>query len=109
MYICRFEHSSSARFLTAHHHARYAHPLASQVLAPTPTLVVGLTGGIATGKSTVSARLRGAQIPVVDADVLARDVVAPGTRALAQIERQASSTARGLARSCSRTRARARG
>jgi dephospho-CoA kinase len=87
MYICRFEHSSSAHFLTAHHHARYAHPLASQVLAPTPALVVGLTGGIATGKSTVSARLRGAQIPVVDADVLARDVVAPGTRALAQIER----------------------
>ncbi|KAI0636590.1 CoaE-domain-containing protein [Trametes polyzona] len=48
-------------------------------------LVVGLTGGIATGKSTVSSLLRAHGVPIVDADVLARKVVEPGTPALAQI------------------------
>ncbi|AYM03444.1 dephospho-CoA kinase [Levilactobacillus yiduensis] len=45
----------------------------------------GLTGGIATGKSTVSAWLRAAGIPVIDADVIARQVVAPKTAGLQQI------------------------
>jgi dephospho-CoA kinase len=49
--------------------------------------VVGLTGGIATGKSTFGAVLRARGVPVVDADVLAREVVAPGTPALAEIAR----------------------
>ncbi|RXW17534.1 hypothetical protein EST38_g8320 [Candolleomyces aberdarensis] len=49
-------------------------------------LVVGLTGGIATGKSTVSNLLKSRGIPVVDADVIARQVVEPGTPALAKIE-----------------------
>jgi dephospho-CoA kinase len=40
---------------------------------------IGLTGGIATGKSHVAARLREAGVPVVEADVLAREVVQPGT------------------------------
>jgi dephospho-CoA kinase len=40
--------------------------------------VVGLTGGIATGKSTFSAALRAAGAPVIDADLLARQVVEPG-------------------------------
>jgi dephospho-CoA kinase len=48
-------------------------------------LVVGLTGGIATGKSTVSNLLKSQQIPVIDADILAREVVQPGTKGLAQI------------------------
>ncbi|KAI6099234.1 dephospho-CoA kinase-domain-containing protein [Pisolithus croceorrhizus] len=48
-------------------------------------LVIGLTGGIATGKSTVSTLLRASGIPVIDADILAREVVAPGTRALSKI------------------------
>ncbi|EMD38153.1 hypothetical protein CERSUDRAFT_113304 [Gelatoporia subvermispora B] len=48
-------------------------------------LVIGLTGGIATGKSTVSTLLQTHGVPVVDADVLAREVVQPGTPALAQI------------------------
>ncbi|KII88266.1 hypothetical protein PLICRDRAFT_41427 [Plicaturopsis crispa FD-325 SS-3] len=48
-------------------------------------LVVGLTGGIATGKSSVSSLLKARQLPVVDADVIAREVVAPGTPALARI------------------------
>ena len=41
-------------------------------------LLVGLTGGIATGKSTVSELLRGLGAEIIDADVLARDVVEPG-------------------------------
>ena len=48
-------------------------------------LLVGLTGSIATGKSTVSAMFRALGCVVLDADVLARDVVAPGEPALAQI------------------------
>ncbi|KAI0647443.1 dephospho-CoA kinase-domain-containing protein [Trametes meyenii] len=50
-------------------------------------LVVGLTGSIATGKSTVASLLRAYNLPIVDADVLARKVVEPGTPALAQIVR----------------------
>ncbi|TRM61249.1 dephospho-CoA kinase-domain-containing protein [Schizophyllum amplum] len=50
-------------------------------------LVVGLTGGIATGKSTVSNLLKEANVPVVDADVLARQVVERGTPALRRIEK----------------------
>jgi len=46
---------------------------------------VALTGGIATGKSTVLRLLQGRQIPTIDADVLAREVVAPGTTGLAAV------------------------
>lgn len=49
--------------------------------------VIGLTGGIATGKSTFSALLRARGAPVVDADALARAVVAPGSATLAEIAR----------------------
>jgi dephospho-CoA kinase len=48
-------------------------------------LLVGLTGGIATGKSTVSEIFRRLGAVIVDADLLAREVVAPGEPALAQI------------------------
>ncbi|KAL5983813.1 hypothetical protein ACLOJK_017907 [Asimina triloba] len=41
--------------------------------------IVGLTGGIASGKSTVSNLFKASGIPVVDADVIARDVVRKGT------------------------------
>ena len=44
--------------------------------------VFGLTGGIASGKSTVAARLRARGVPVIDADELARAVVAPGSDGL---------------------------
>ena len=47
--------------------------------------LVGLTGGIASGKSTVGKMLRDAGIEVIDADVLARDAVAPGSAGLAAI------------------------
>ena len=48
-------------------------------------LLVGLTGGIATGKSTVSAMFGHLGAKVIDADVLAREVVMPGQPALAEI------------------------
>lgn len=41
--------------------------------------LVGLTGGIASGKSTVSSMFKYNNIPVVDADVIARDVLKKGT------------------------------
>ena len=46
---------------------------------------VGLTGGVASGKSTVSAILRELGAVVVDADALAREVVGPGTPGLADV------------------------
>jgi len=46
---------------------------------------VGLTGGIASGKSTVSAILRELGAVVIDADALAREVVAKGTPGLAAV------------------------
>ncbi len=50
--------------------------------------LVGLTGGIASGKSTFGAALRARGVPVVDADALARAAVAPGSPALAEIARE---------------------
>jgi len=49
------------------------------------TLRAALTGGIATGKSFCLAEFAAAGVPVVDADRLARDVVAPGTPGLAAV------------------------
>ncbi|HEX2440515.1 MAG TPA: dephospho-CoA kinase [Methylomirabilota bacterium] len=51
-------------------------------------LLVGLTGGLATGKSTVSAILRSLGCVIIDADVLAREVVGPGQPALAAIAQE---------------------
>jgi len=48
-------------------------------------LVYGLTGGIACGKSTVANRLRSLGAELVDADLLAREVVCPGSKALEEI------------------------
>jgi dephospho-CoA kinase len=48
-------------------------------------LSVGLTGGIGSGKSEVSRRLRDLGAVVVDADAVAREVVAPGTAGLAAV------------------------
>jgi dephospho-CoA kinase len=47
--------------------------------------VFGLTGGIACGKSAVAAHLRKRGVPVIDADALAREVVAVGTDGLREI------------------------
>jgi dephospho-CoA kinase len=42
------------------------------------TIVIGLTGSIGTGKSMISNRFKELEIPVIDADVIAREVVEPG-------------------------------
>lgn len=46
---------------------------------------IGLTGGMGTGKSTVAGLLRKRGLPVVDADLIAREVVEPGTSGLEEI------------------------
>lgn len=48
-------------------------------------LRIGLTGGIASGKSTVARLFAALGVPVIDTDVIAREVVAPGTEGLAEI------------------------
>ena len=48
-------------------------------------LSLGLTGGIAAGKSLLSTRFRELGAVVIDADLLARDAVAPGTAGLAEV------------------------
>lgn len=49
------------------------------------TLVVGLTGGIGSGKTTVANGFHALGIPVIDADKLARELVEPGQPALDEI------------------------
>jgi dephospho-CoA kinase len=51
----------------------------------TRRLRIGLTGGIASGKSTVAARFQELGVPVIDADEVARAVVAPGQPVLSEI------------------------
>ena len=48
-------------------------------------LIVGLTGGLASGKSTVARRLAELGFPVVDADLLVRDLYVPGGRGAAAL------------------------
>lgn len=50
--------------------------------------VVGLTGGIASGKSTIAGQFESLGVPVVDTDRVAREVVQPGTPALAEIRQE---------------------
>ncbi|MBE2896212.1 dephospho-CoA kinase [Pasteurellaceae bacterium HPA106] len=49
------------------------------------TYIVGLTGGIGSGKSTIADLFAALGVPVVDADVVAREVVAKGSTALLHI------------------------
>jgi dephospho-CoA kinase len=51
----------------------------------TRPLRIGLTGGIASGKSTVSQRFAELGVPVIDADVASRSIVEPGQPGLAQV------------------------
>ncbi|HLW23295.1 MAG TPA: dephospho-CoA kinase [Steroidobacteraceae bacterium] len=53
-----------------------------------PRLRIGLTGGIASGKSTVAGRFRELGVPVIDADEAARRVVAPGEPGLEAVVRR---------------------
>ncbi len=48
--------------------------------------LIGLTGGIASGKTLVSDRFAELGAPIVDADLLAREVVAPGSEGLAGLK-----------------------
>ncbi|OXS73687.1 dephospho-CoA kinase [Lysinibacillus sp. KCTC 33748] len=45
-------------------------------------MIIGLTGSIASGKSTVVKMMTALGLPIVDADIVARDVVEPGTETL---------------------------
>lgn len=49
-------------------------------------MLVALTGGVASGKTSVSDRLAERGVPVVDTDLIARQLVAPGSEGLARIE-----------------------
>jgi len=53
---------------------------------------IALTGGIASGKSTVAKRLVELGAVLIDSDVLAREVVAPGTDGIAAIEQEFGSS-----------------
>lgn len=49
------------------------------------TVVIGLTGSIASGKSTIADQLRDCGMEIIDADKIAREVVEPGERAYTEI------------------------
>lgn len=73
-----------------HHLDISTSPSTSPSLPPKTThtmLLIGLTGSISTGKSTVSAILSSPphNLPIIDADLLARQVVEPGTKGHAAI------------------------
>lgn len=59
--------------------------LSSQARGIADVLRVGLTGGIGAGKSEVSRRLGAQGAIIIDADLIAREVVGPGTSGLAEI------------------------
>ena len=48
-------------------------------------LIIGLTGGIGSGKTTVCNYFSALDVPIIDADIAAREVVQPGQAALTQI------------------------
>ncbi|HWV38766.1 MAG TPA: dephospho-CoA kinase [Vulgatibacter sp.] len=56
---------------------------------------IGLTGGIATGKSAVADRIAAKGVPVIDADRIAREVVEPGRPALEEIAARWPEVVRG--------------
>lgn len=85
------EHARARPALTS---AQPVSPLPSPTSHHRTLLLVALTGNIASGKSTVAARLRERGAVVVDADVLAREAVAPGSPALEEIVQRWGSAVR---------------
>ena len=57
----------------------------NQVARNIMTYIVGLTGGIGSGKSTIANLFVELGVPIVDADIVAREVVEKGSPLLAQI------------------------
>ena len=55
---------------------------------PDARLKIGLTGGIASGKSTVADMFAALGVPIIDTDVIARELVAPGQSALDEIRQR---------------------
>lgn len=76
MYFVIFKHTLTARLPNTRHET---------VSTNQPVIIVGLTGGIASGKSTVTTMLRELGIHVIDADQIARQIVEPGQPALGEI------------------------
>jgi dephospho-CoA kinase len=64
---------------------RLAEPSGSVVRVPSSMRLVGLTGGIGSGKTTVAELLRARGAVILDADAFAREAVAPGTDALRRV------------------------
>lgn len=62
-------------------------PLSEIKEGVTMSFVLGITGGIASGKSTVVDIFRAKGFPIVDGDIVAREVVEPGTEGLKSLER----------------------
>ena len=54
-------------------------------MRPSGIRIIGLTGGVATGKSSVARFFEERGVPVIDADQLAREAVSPGSPCLAQL------------------------
>ena len=73
----------------------HGHGSADVWYAWTVAKVIGLTGGIASGKSAVAAELRARGAAIVDADQIARQVVEPGQPALAELVARFGSTILG--------------
>jgi len=59
--------------------------MSTAAAAKQPVLRIGLTGGIASGKSTVAQLFAAHGVPILDADRIAREVVAPGSALRAQL------------------------
>lgn len=55
---------------------------------PASVYRVGLTGGIASGKSTVAQMFTAHGVPVIDSDLIAREIVAPGSQGLEAIRQR---------------------
>jgi len=53
-----------------------------------PSLTIGLTGGIASGKSTVAGMFADLGVSIIDTDIIARELVQPGRSALQEIREQ---------------------
>jgi dephospho-CoA kinase len=63
----------------------FSYPYTYMIYMPHPIFKVGLTGGIASGKTTVSKLFAQLGVPIIDADIIAHALVQPGQPALTEI------------------------